>query len=89
MGQRMTWEEMKTAYPDEWIAIIDEDGDVDAPYGDITGTVLTHHSDKWAFTSELKPLMKSDLLVDIRYTGELLPDNPVGPMLWHIPHIDS
>lgn len=89
MGQRMTWEEMKTAYPDEWIAIVDEDGDVEAPYGNICGTVLTHHADEREFTKLLKPLMLPNRLVDIRYSGELLPENPVGPVLWQISHTSS
>lgn len=44
MGQRMTWEEMKRAYPDEWIRVadykIDEKGRLES------GIVLYHSSSK-------------------------------------------
>ena len=54
MGQRMTWEEMKKAYPDEWVAVVkyisDECGDVD-------GEVVAHSKNKDDFYQELNALV--------------------------------
>jgi len=44
MGQKMTWEEMKKAYPDEWLLITDYERD---KYGGIAiGVVERHSKDK-------------------------------------------
>ncbi len=44
MGQRMTWEEMKKAYPDEWLRIVDYEFD---DKGEVKiGTVVYHSSSK-------------------------------------------
>lgn len=84
MGQKIPWVEMKQAFPNEWVAIADIEGDLKHSYGEISGTVLVHHPDEGEFTQRLKKIITSDRLVDIRYTGELLPDCPVGPILWQI-----
>lgn len=87
--ERMTWEEMRQMYPDEWIAIDQCEGDLEHAYGAISGMVLVHHSDEREFTQQLKQLASADHLIDIRYTGEWLPDNPIGPVLWQISHTTS
>lgn len=89
MEHKMTWKEMKSQFPDEWVAITDEEGEVDPPYGEIYGIVLAHHKDEQTFTRQLKALLTPDQLIDIRYTGQLLPDSLVGPVLWQISHTDS
>ncbi|MFH1829358.1 MAG: hypothetical protein ABH871_01090 [Pseudomonadota bacterium] len=88
MGVKMSWEEMKKTYPNEWVAIIDPEGDTESPFGAICGEVITHNPDETEFTGQLK---KSHLhkCVDIRYTGDVLPDNPVGPILWQISNTNS
>lgn len=42
MGQKMTWEEIKKSYPDEWVAIGNMQGDPSLPYGPISGEILVH-----------------------------------------------
>lgn len=88
MGKKMTWEEMKNAYPDEWVAISNVEGDVDTPFGNISGEVIIHDADEAAFTAQLKK-KSFNKTVDIRFTGEVLPDNPVGPILWQISDTNS
>lgn len=41
MGQGMTWEEMKKAYPDEWLRIVDYEFDDD---GEIKAGTVVYHS---------------------------------------------
>lgn len=88
MGVKMTWDEMKRSYPDEWVAIGDPRGDLELPYGAISGVVLVHEHDERRFTELLKHI-NSPKPVDIRYTGDILPDNPIGPVLWQISDTNS
>ncbi|MFH0799930.1 MAG: hypothetical protein V2A66_07105 [Pseudomonadota bacterium] len=64
MGQRMTWEEMKTVYPDEWLLIIDceENG-----AGQLLSGVVARHSmdDQEVFHP---PALDKDCT--FKYTGE-------------------
>jgi len=64
MGQRMTWEEMKRNYPNEWLLITDyetnECGRV------ITGVVERHSTDK----DEVYRLPAIDKNCAFKYTGE-------------------
>ena len=83
MGQRMSWKEMQEAFPDEWVAISNIEGKAESPFGDIFGEVLIHDADEAAFTKQLKK-KSFHQTIDIRFTGEVLPDNPVGPILWQI-----
>ncbi len=41
MGQRMTWEEMKNAYPDEWLLIVDCESD---DHDRIVSGIVERHS---------------------------------------------
>lgn len=41
MGQKMTWEEMKKAYPDEWLRLTDYEFD---DTGEIKEGVVVYHS---------------------------------------------
>lgn len=88
MGTKMTWDEMKRTYPNEWVAIADPQGDLSIPYGAISGEILAHERDERSFTECLKHITTPNP-VDIRYTGDLLPDNPVGPILWQISNTNS
>lgn len=83
MTQRITWEEMKQTYPDEWVAIINPEGDLERPYGDITGEILCHHADRKIFTQQLKE-KASQKTVDLRFTGEIIPSSSFVPILWQI-----
>ena len=80
----MTWSQIKRAFPNEWVAIAHYDLASDDPYGDISGDVVAHDLDESKFTKQVKSLSKDVGDIDIRFTGEVLPDNPVGPVLWQM-----
>ena len=65
MKKKMTWEEMKKAYPDEWLLITDYE--LDASYEVVTGIVVQHARDKEGIRRirEIKDGCA-------RYTGEML-----------------
>lgn len=88
MEKKMTWEEIKKAYPDEWVAIANIEGDTESPFGNIFGEVIIHDVDEAAFTRQLKK-KSFQQTIDIRFTGEVLPDNPLGPILWQISDTNS
>lgn len=43
MDNKMTWQEMQQAYPDEWLLIVDYESDANGQI--ISGTVARHSSD--------------------------------------------
>jgi len=88
MLEKMTWEEIKKLYPGEWVAIVNHTGDTSAPYGNIQGDVLFHEQDEGRFTEQLRQVTLEQT-IDIRFTGNILPDNPVGPILWQISNTNS
>ncbi len=64
MGQKMTWEEMKKAFPDEWLLIVDYEVD---KYGRVAqGFVERHSKDK----DEVYRPPAPDRNVAFEYTGE-------------------
>ena len=64
MPQKMTWEEMKKAFPDEWLLITDYETD---KYGNVSiGIVERHSADK----DEVYRLPAVDKNCAFRYTGE-------------------
>jgi hypothetical protein len=84
MGQKMKWSDIQEKYPNEWVAIAHYEKPGDAPYGEIIGDVVAHASDENDFTCQIKSLPKDLEDIDVRYTGEVLPDNPVGSLLWQM-----
>jgi hypothetical protein len=80
MGQRMRWDEMKKAYPDEWVAVINYTSD---ECGDVDGEVVAHSRDKGAFYEELNALVPRYHDVAMRYTGERIKNAEI-PLLWQI-----
>lgn len=84
MGQKMTWDELVEAYPDEWVALADYEvnGTVD-----ITGTVIAHGPDKKSFHEEVRELMPQYHDIAVRYTGRLVKNQEI-PLLWQITHTD-
>jgi len=64
MGQRMTWEEMKKNYPDEWLLITDYETD---RYGNVSEGVVERHSKDDHEVFRL-PAVRKDCA--FRYTGE-------------------
>lgn len=80
MGQKMTWEEMKKAYPDEWVAIVNSTTDED---GEIDGEVVAHFDDKEEFYRHAKDIVHRYGGMTMLYTGELI-KNAETPLLWQI-----
>ena len=64
MSQKMTWEEMKRAYPDEWLLITDYEMD---RYGSISVGIVERHSKE---KSEVYRLPAIDKDCAFEYTGE-------------------
>lgn len=80
MNKKMTWEEVKRVYPDEWVALTDYH-----TYNgtDVDGTVVVHHSERTHFRSLLKSLPPHIDNISVRYTGVRI-KNPELPLLWQI-----
>ena len=64
MGKRMTWEEMKKSYPDEWLLITDYETDKCGRV--VTGVVERHSVEK----DEVYRTPAVDKNCAFRYTGE-------------------
>lgn len=64
MGQRMTWDDMKKMYPNEWLMITDFEID---EYGEIRQGVVERHASDMETVSLPPALMKDTAF---RYTGE-------------------
>ena len=64
MAQKMTWEEMKVAYPDEWLLIVEYE--LDEYHRLKSGTVLRHSRSKDEVYA--RPVVQGS--VAFRYTGE-------------------
>ena len=64
MGQKMTWKEMKKAFPDEWLLITDYERD---RYGNIISGIVERHSADKDEVYQLPSLKKK---AAFEYTGE-------------------
>ena len=64
MGTKMTWEEMKKAFPDEWLLITEYETD---QYGTVKTGVVERHSPEKDEVYQL-PAVNKD--VAFEYTGE-------------------
>lgn len=64
MGQKMTWQEMKKAFPDEWLLIIDVERDRSGRL--ISGVVARHSKDDQEVFR--LPALKKDCA--FKFTGE-------------------
>ncbi len=82
MGQKMTWEEMKRAYPDEWVVVVDYEN---AGPVEVNGTVVAHGPDRASFKGQVAKAMKAHGRAAVRYTGELVQESDL-PLLWQISH---
>ncbi len=81
MQQRMTWDEIKVSFPNEWVALIDYERT--GAIG-VVGTIVSHHADKKLFHEALRPLMTQYGKIAVRYTGRLIKDAENTPLLWQI-----
>lgn len=64
MGKKMTWEDMKKIYPDEWLLIVDFESD---DSGHIVSGIVERHSKDKDDVYRLPALNKPTAF---RYTGE-------------------
>ena len=64
METRMTWEEMKEAYPDEWLLVVDVERD---QWGHMISGIVMRHSQDDQEVFRLPALNKS---CSFKYTGE-------------------
>lgn len=64
MEKRMTWEEMKKAYPDEWLLIINVERDKSGHM--VSGIIVRHSSEKAEVFR--RPTLNQDCT--FKYTGE-------------------
>jgi hypothetical protein len=64
MGNKMTWEDMKKKYPDEWLLIVDFEVDHS---GHIVSGIVERHSKEKDDVYRLPALGRSSAF---RYTGE-------------------
>ncbi|OGQ45173.1 MAG: hypothetical protein A3H42_02315 [Deltaproteobacteria bacterium RIFCSPLOWO2_02_FULL_46_8] len=84
MGEKMNWQELIKAYPDEWVALADyeQKGAIE-----VTGTVIAHNPNKKIFHETIRELMPTYRDIAVRFTGQLI-KNPEIPLLWQITHTD-
>ena len=80
MEQKMTWEEIKRNYPDEWVAVVDY-----TPSGAIgvEGIVKVHARERKSLYKQVKSVRKNYKDITFLYTGQLI-KNPDVPLLWQI-----
>ena len=64
MSQKMTWKEMKKAFPDEWLLIIDYERD---QFGNISSGIVERHSPSKDEVYKLPAVKKP---AAFEYTGE-------------------
>lgn len=64
MNQKMTWEEMKKEFPDEWLLITDFELD---KYGEVHSGIIQRHAKS---KSEVYHLPRLNKPVAFEYTGE-------------------
>jgi len=64
MGKKMTWDEMKKEFPDEWLLIVDYETDESGHL--LSGVVKRHSKDKDVVYA--RPALKKSAA--FRYTGE-------------------
>lgn len=82
MGDKMTWNEMKRTYPNEWLAVVNYTSNES---GDVDGEVAYHSNDKDDFYRHAKAVVAQYGGMAMRYTGDLI-KNPEVPLLWQITH---
>ncbi len=80
MGRKMTWEEIKQAFPDEWVAVVNC---TENEIGDVDGEVVFHSHDKSEFYRHARDVISKYGGMAMRYTGELIKNEDI-PLLWQI-----
>lgn len=85
MPNKMTWEEIKAQFPDEWVALVNYEPT--SAIG-VEGTLIVHNPNKKEFHAALRTLLPAYREVAVRYTGQLI-KNPEIPLLWQISRTSS
>lgn len=88
MTQHMTWNEIKTVYPDEWVALVEYQYGQPSEGGGVNGVVVAHHPQRHPFHAMVKTLLPQYGGMALRYTGQRI-QNPEIPLLWQILHTNS
>lgn len=84
----MTWDEIKTIYPDEWVALVEyRDGHSSEGWG-VDGVVVAHHPKRHPFHAMVKQLLPQYGRMALYYTGQCI-KNPEIPFTWQITNIAS
>ncbi|OGQ22506.1 MAG: hypothetical protein A3I05_07690 [Deltaproteobacteria bacterium RIFCSPLOWO2_02_FULL_44_10] len=85
MNQRITWEEAKKNYPDEWIAFADYREEDGFP---VEGILIVHNPDRKQFHETVGKLLPQYGAMALQFTGAII-KNPDIPLLWQISHTES
>lgn len=76
----MTWNEIKTNYPDQWVVLAEY---VPGDGIELSGTVLAHDASRKALTPVMHDLFAQYKKLAVRYTGDVITTSDV-PVLWRI-----
>jgi hypothetical protein len=83
MAVKLTWDEIKATYPDEWVALVDHDWPNDRPVP-VAGVVFAHSADHAQLIEMQKQLTAAAIVWTGKKRGEMLRaatrvDDPVRP----------
>ena len=71
--ERLTWDEIRKRYPDEWVVIADMDCVEDGFFEFGTAIVIGHHKTRKAASPDIKEADKHYSEVGAFFTGRLVP----------------
>jgi len=75
MHEKLSWDEIKARYRDEWVQLVDVDWDLSNP-DPLAGVVRVHHKDKKEFKKLLATGEKPKRAA-LLYTGQLFPADAI------------
>ncbi|MCC6221644.1 MAG: hypothetical protein IT291_10435 [Deltaproteobacteria bacterium] len=75
MSEKLSWNEIRTRYKDEWVQLVDVNWDLSTPDPQ-AGVVRVHHRDKKEFKKLLANGEKPKRAA-LLYTGELFPADAI------------
>ncbi len=78
MNQRMTWDEAKRTYPNEWVAFVEYEKSQSSNPTGIDGVVVAHHPHRQQFHALVKKIFPQYGRMAVRYTGQRV-KNPQVP----------
>lgn len=80
MESRLSWSEITTTYPNEWVALVNF---AQKDPVQIEGEVIAHNPDRKIFHEQVARFLPRHGNIALRYTGELI-KHPETPLLWQI-----